>query len=277
MISANLAGAKHIRTRPVLIGFIGGTRPHAIAPRLKRSSPKRGAAIPWDVSRALFGGIVFQLGVQNIHCLKLVSVGGKFVREDDVDGRVPPHQTKEASRREPNLRQVVCEMDIRTGVISAHLQSADVFRADVAQNGMSRGQLAIAGWIGSSQFTNVQDELTTYIVAARRKKTPFDRPGHTVKRWALARDDMLSYSTSLMEPNLHLSCPKRSIKLKTQTTAQSRVGSANSVPKTDSAPILAPKARLLKKSMNCARRVFNRLSLIVNDDTCSPTRLVVPS
>jgi hypothetical protein len=41
------------------------------------------------------------------------------------------------------------------------------------------------------------------------------------------------YSTSLMEPMLHFSCPKNSVKLK----AQSNTGSANSNPKGESRPI----------------------------------------
>ena len=74
------------------------------------------------------------------------------------------------------------------------------------------------------------------------QNTPFDRPGHTVQRCSPARDRMRWYSASLIEPMLHFSSPKRSVKLK----AQSKTGSANSNPTGESRPIaifgFVPKA-----------------------------------
>jgi hypothetical protein len=74
------------------------------------------------------------------------------------------------------------------------------------------------------------------------QNTPFDRPGHTVQRCSPARDRMRWYSSPLIEPMLHFSSPKRSVKLK----AQSKTGSANSNPTGESRPIaifgFVPKA-----------------------------------
>ena len=74
------------------------------------------------------------------------------------------------------------------------------------------------------------------------QNTPFDRPGHTVQLCAPARDNMFWYSAPLIEPMLHFSSPKRSVKLK----AQSKTGSANSNPTGESRPIaifgFVPKA-----------------------------------
>jgi hypothetical protein len=122
-------------------------------------SSKLGAATPWDVAGPIFvGGTTFQPGEQNVHCLQLVSVGGEVMRKDHVDGRVPPYQAKNTRRREPNLRQVVCETNMRTGAIPTHVRhflSLDVFCAHAPHHGMGRGQLAINGRIGSSKLSDM--------------------------------------------------------------------------------------------------------------------------
>jgi hypothetical protein len=96
--------------------------------------------------------------VQNVHCLQLVSVGGEVMRKDQVDGREPPYQAKNTRRREPNLGQEVCEVNVRTGAIPTHIPhflSLDVFRAHAAHHGMARSQLAINGRAGSSKLPDM--------------------------------------------------------------------------------------------------------------------------
>ena len=129
---------------------------------IAKGSSKLGAATPWDVPRASFVRATFQPGMQNVHCLQLVSVSGEVMRKDHVNGRVPPYQAKNTRRREPNLRQEVRETDARTGAIPAHVrhfQSVDVFCAHAAHNSVGSGQLAMNGGIRSSQLSDVQENL----------------------------------------------------------------------------------------------------------------------
>jgi hypothetical protein len=151
-------------------------------------SSKLRAATPWDIARPVFVRAAFQPRVLNVHCLQFVSAGGKFMRKDHVNGRVPPYQARNTRRREANLRQVVCEVDARTGVIPAnvrHFLSLDVFSAHAAQNGMGRGQLAINGRIGSSQLSDVREKLIILLAVercGRASKASIRRPKHPIRQ-----------------------------------------------------------------------------------------------